>query len=208
VYNTFMPIYLACDLANGSDAYTTMLEALSDYHYNDPLVASHVRIHLIGFSPEASLFGSLSRDSVESLTFPAIGQSDTTGYRALFELVAASMEGEIRQAKISRDRIFRPLLIVITKTSPSVGDEFRQTYQTLMSTKWHPSVMAISLSQGAATTAARLATIAAFTASGIEPITTLIREVMRDLHSSRAADDTSIRIPGYIEGLVRLKPLS
>lgn len=205
MHKTFMPIYLACDLADGSGGYSTMLEALSDAYSSDPFAASHAPVHLVGFSPQARLFGSLNRDSTESLTFPVVDQSATTGYGALFKLMAKLVEDEIRQAKVSGDLIHRALLIVIAKAPPSADDEFWSSYQTLMSTKWHPGVVAISLSQDTAATAARLASITTFAASGIEPIAELINEVIHDLVSSRTGNDISVRIPGYIEGLTRLE---
>jgi uncharacterized protein YegL len=202
------PIYLACDLSGGSDRYAGMLNAITQYHLYDALAHAHIRIHLIGFSPSAHHIASLDEESfTETLSFPAVGQSATSGYGALFSLVMTLTQEELREANESGTRLFRPILIVIAGALPSADDALWEPYRALMAWRGHPNVIAISLSEDTSGIAARMASDIAFSASGIDPITELIISIIHDFFSSRPRGGNSLIIR-KIDGLVRLEMLS
>jgi hypothetical protein len=199
-------IYLACDLSAGSERYVPLLEVLTTEFSRSPLLQEYVHLHLIGFSPDAQIFASFAGiSSDESLSFPAVARSTATGYAASFRLVSSAIEQEAQQSPGPGEFIHRLILIVIGVVPPTAGDELWTPHQELMAIHRHLNVIGISLGEEASRTVARIATVAAFSATEVESISKLIVDIMRNFFNTRIAGD--IRLAAavtYIEGITLL----
>lgn len=202
-----IPVYVACDLTAGRGKYQKLIERVYETSLHNPLIVEHIFLRFLGFSTDVQVLPPFSPEDGlwRPPDFLAPGNEQDVSYSPLFLTISTTLKQDIGQFRRRKAIIHRPILIIITTSALPSGDAAWVAYQEMMSAKWHPSVITVSMRESASGGASEMATHAAFFTIEIGAVSDLILFMLNDFFSSRSSDDTgSLRIP-LVEGMKLLK---
>jgi uncharacterized protein YegL len=196
------PFYLCLDVSASMagepiESVNRQLPALRTAIGEDPAVAEVIRLAVVTFSDVARTVLDLSDLSlVEAI--PVLASEGRTSYRAAFEHLRRSIEGDYHDSRAHGERWYRPAVVFISDGQPTDNpEEWRRAHAQLVDATWRRRPNVLSFGFGAAD-ADVLAEVAerkpnrAFIATeGAEPAT-VIPELITGLISSIVSSSASV----------------
>ncbi len=159
-----LPIYLVLDeSASMAMVLSEVNVALGDLFRSllaEPLLAEHLMLAVVGFSDDAEVLRSLSPLDVGDAV--RLRARSTTNYGAVFSLLRAQIDSDIRQLKTNHQRVYRPVVIFVSDGLPT--DAWEQTIHLLRDDEWRywPRIVAFGVGLDDATVLEKIATDGVF----------------------------------------------
>jgi uncharacterized protein YegL len=143
-----LPLYLAVDESASMypriDDLNAGLAAVYDELLALPMVASKVRLTVLGFSDDVILYQRLV-DIRAELAAPSFKARTTTNYSELFSYIDAVLPEDIALLRADNYDVVRPAVFMLTDGLPSDGVAWREPYTHLMQQRYRPNIVAFGI---------------------------------------------------------------
>lgn len=200
VRQTVFPVYLAIDESGSMlpvmDQVNQALAQLGDDLRLSPMVASKLRLSILGFAEDAAVRLRMA-DLRSTSHMPTIRARGGTDYEALFTALAPLIAEDVAELKRQQFLVLRPAVFLLTDGLPTTGGDWRRAHRRLTERAGNrsaPNIIGFGFGQVDQQTLLEIATRPgfAFMMSTGHDIAAGIRGLMEGLTSSLVASAATV----------------